>query len=157
MIVKITWFLRTLVIPSTITTVILFWSFVFNWSSSSIGLIYIFEHAVVLVPVMLDVLFCPSPVLYLQTIYYFLYCLFYILWTFAFYKLDLTIADGHHYIYPFLSWENPATTGIKFLIGVMAGIPILNFVHWMVSYIYRQMFIRPRVQRSSIINNGSTI
>eukprot|EP00298_Acanthocystis_sp_HF-20_P012838 c20084_g1_i2.p1 GENE.c20084_g1_i2~~c20084_g1_i2.p1 ORF type:complete len:437 (+),score=115.86 c20084_g1_i2:55-1365(+) len=131
------WFFRSLSFPATIIVVVLYWTLGYTGADA----LKIAEHALVLIPVLIDSFFSPTPAPLLHGVYLFIYCASYLIFNWAYYQLGGTDQFGNRYIYSKLDWGNPEVTQKLSFGAIFIGLPIFNLAYWWFSFIRKKRII----------------
>jgi len=143
---RLFWALRVILLGATLLVAILYWTLVFDYSTSP-RILSILTHGTGFICMLIDGYIQPLPVLLLQVTYCMLYAFLYCLWSIVHYVTGIGNEDGERYIYKSLDWGHPTTSTTLAFIIVLVLIPVLYHIFW---YLYLKSYHRVPIYQSII-------
>eukprot|EP00941_MAST-03F_sp_MAST-3F-sp1_P003834 g3834.t1 len=139
--VRLTWCLQAIVLPASFFVFALYWALVFDWEKRNIEVLSVAKHGVNFIVMFFDSLTSGYPTVCAHGIYFILYGIVYLTWSYVHFVLKLPVPYGKEvnpdpedvYIYEALDWSQPEETG-KLAAGiVVVGWPVVLLLFWFIS------------------------
>lgn len=135
LLVRATWVLQDVLVPSTLLVFLLFWLLVFPYSRS-VDELTCQVHGANWLAMVADMLLAGSPHRPMHLYNALIYALTFLFWTGIHYAAKLTNDDGDRFIYETLDWNGNAMGAAITAVWVVFGaVPLLSILLWWLKYI----------------------